>query len=276
VLATVGIAHDFNNLLTAILGNLSLLKASGAEEELLAETRKAITRARGLTEQLLTFSRGGTPVKRLVDLARLLRDTVCFALAGSNVQADFRIAPDLLEAELDEGQFAQVINNLVINARQAMPEGGRLGVEAANEGREAGRPRAHHFRRGEGIAPAPSPIFDPYFSTKQNGKDWLDRSVLDPPRPRRCRIEVESEPAGAPSLQYTCRPPLTAARRLPHNRRGSCGGCVSWSWMTRSRSARSPAGCFRGWVAPCRRRPTGPRRCPSTSRACGVEIHRRP
>jgi signal transduction histidine kinase len=127
-----GIAHDFNNLLTAILGNLSLLQVSGPEEQLLAETRQAITRARGLTEQLLTFSRGGAPVKRPVDLARLLRETVGFALAGSNVQAEFRIAPDLLEAELDEGQFAQVINNLVINARQAMPVGGRLEVEAAN------------------------------------------------------------------------------------------------------------------------------------------------
>ena len=211
-----GIAHDFNNLLTAILGNLSLLKASGAEEELLAETRKAITRARGLTEQLLTFSRGGTPVKRLVDLARLLRDTVCFALAGSNVQADFRIAPDLLEAELDEGQFAQVINNLVINARQAMPEGGRLGVEAANEGREAGRPLVRiTFRdQGEGIAPAHLPrIFDPYFSTKQNGKGLGLTVVYSILRAHDGRIEVESEPGRG--AVFTLHLPASAHRSPP-------------------------------------------------------------
>jgi signal transduction histidine kinase/ActR/RegA family two-component response regulator len=211
-----GIAHDFNNLLTAILGNLSLLKASGAEEELLAETRKAITRARGLTEQLLTFSRGGTPVKRLVDLARLLRDTVCFALAGSNVQADFRIAPDLLEAELDEGQFAQVINNLVINARQAMPEGGRLGVEAANEGREGGRPLVRiTFRdQGEGIAPAHLPrIFDPYFSTKQNGKGLGLTVVYSILRAHDGRIEVESEPGRG--AVFTLHLPASAHRSPP-------------------------------------------------------------
>ena len=192
-----GIAHDFNNLLTVILGNLSLLRVSGPEEQLLAETRKAITRARGLTEQLLTFSRGGTPVKRPVDLARLLRETVSFALAGSNVQAVFRIAPDLLEAELDEGQFAQVINNLVINARQAMPAGGRLEVEAANQRREDGQPFARlAFRdQGEGIAPANLPrIFDPYFSTKQSGKGLGLTVVYSIIRAHGGHIEVQSEP----------------------------------------------------------------------------------
>jgi signal transduction histidine kinase/ActR/RegA family two-component response regulator len=211
-----GIAHDFNNLLTAILGNLSLLRVSGPEEQLLAETRKAITRARGLTEQLLTFSRGGAPVKRLVNLARLLQETVSFALAGSNVRAEFRIAPDLLEAELDEGQFAQVINNLVINARQAMPEGGRLEVEAANERHEDGRPFARlAFRdQGEGIAPVHLPrIFDPYFSTKQSGKGLGLTVVYSILRAHGGHIEVQSEP-GRGAL-FTLYLPACAHRSSP-------------------------------------------------------------
>ncbi|OHD72472.1 MAG: hypothetical protein A2V99_02495 [Spirochaetes bacterium RBG_16_67_19] len=211
-----GIAHDFNNLLTAILGNLSLLQCSGPEEQLLAETRQAITRARGLTEQLLTFSRGGAPVKRLVDLARLLRETVGFALAGSNVRAEFHVAPDLLEAELDEGQFAQVINNLVINARQAMPAGGRLEVEAANEQREDGRLFARlAFRdQGEGIAPAHLPrIFDPYFSTKQSGKGLGLTVVYSIIRGHGGHIEVASEP-GRGAL-FTLHLPACARRSSP-------------------------------------------------------------
>ena len=211
-----GIAHDFNNLLTAILGNLSLLQAGGNREQVLSETKKAVARARGLTEQLLTFSRGGAPVKKLVDLARLLPETVSFALSGSNVQAAFRIAPDLLQAELDESQFAQVIDNLVINARQAMPGGGRLEVEAANGLAEAGRlsvrisfrdcgvgiPRAHLAR-----------IFDPYFSTKQDGKGLGLAVVYSIIRAHGGRIEVESEPGRG--AVFTLHLPASADRRPP-------------------------------------------------------------
>jgi len=192
-----GIAHDFNNLLTAILGNLSLLQAGGNQDQVLSETKKAVARARGLTEQLLTFSRGGAPVKKLVDLAKLLPETVSFALAGSNVQASFRIAPDLLEAELDESQFAQVINNLVINARQAMPEGGRLEVQAANEEGLAGRQfvRISFRDHGEGIAQAHlAKIFDPYFSTKPDGKGLGLTVVYSIIRAHGGRVEAESEP----------------------------------------------------------------------------------
>ncbi len=201
-----GIAHDFNNLLTAILGNLSLLQAEGnlsplqAEgnrEQVLSETEKAVARARGLTEQLLTFSRGGAPVKKPVDLARLLPEAVSFALSGSNVQAAFRIASDLLQAELDESQFAQVINNLVINARQAMPEGGRLEVEAASAGEQDGRPfvRIGFRDHGVGIPQADlARIFDPYFSTKQDGKGLGLAVVYSIVRAHGGRIEVESEP----------------------------------------------------------------------------------
>jgi two-component system cell cycle sensor histidine kinase/response regulator CckA len=163
----------------------------------LAETKKAIARARGLTEQLLTFSRGGAPVKKLVALDKLLRETVPFALAGSNVQVVFDLASDLLEAELDEGQFAQVINNLVINARQAMPKGGRLEVQAANGGTEAGRRTVRiTFRdHGEGIPEAHLPrIFDPYFSTKKDGKGLGLTVVYSIVRSHDGRVEVDSRP----------------------------------------------------------------------------------
>jgi CheY-like chemotaxis protein len=176
---------------------LSLLQAGVNQEQVLSETKKAVARARGLTEQLLTFSRGGAPVKKLVDLARLLPETVSFALSGSNVQAVFRIAPDLLQAELDESQFAQVINNLVINARQAMPGGGRLEVEAENAGAEGGRPSVRiRFRdHGVGIPQAHlARIFDPYFSTKPDGKGLGLTVVYSIIRAHGGRIEVESEP----------------------------------------------------------------------------------
>jgi signal transduction histidine kinase/ActR/RegA family two-component response regulator len=192
-----GIAHDFNNLLTAILGNLSLLQTGGNQAQVLSETKKAVARGRGLTEQLLTFSRGGAPVKKLVDLTKLLPETVSFALAGSNVQAAFQIAPDLLEAELDESQFAQVINNLVINARQAMQDGGRLEVEAANAEGEAGRQFVRITFRDHGVGIPQehlAKIFDPYFSTKQGGKGLGLTVVYSIIRAHGGRIEAQSEP----------------------------------------------------------------------------------
>jgi signal transduction histidine kinase/ActR/RegA family two-component response regulator len=211
-----GIAHDFNNLLTAILGNLSLLQAGGQQEQVLAETRKAVARARGLTEQLLTFSRGGAPVKRLVALDRFLHETVSFVLAGSNVQADFHLAADLLDAELDEGQIAQVINNLVINARQAMPKGGRLEVRAVNGGMEGGLPSVRiTFRdHGRGIPAEHVPkIFDPYFSTKEEGKGLGLTVVYSIVRAHNGRIEVESEPDQGAA--FTLHLPASSQRSQP-------------------------------------------------------------
>ncbi|MFX1519406.1 MAG: PAS domain S-box protein [Promethearchaeota archaeon] len=179
-----GIAHDFNNILTAILGNISLAKIYTPLDnkkvfERLAEAEKASIRAKDLTQQLLTFSKGGTPVKKHVSISDLLMETVNFALSGSNVLCEFSFSKDLWLVEVDEGQISQVINNLIINADQAMPEGGTVKVSAENitlsssnsltlqegdyvkisiEDQGIGIPRDHL-----------SKIFDPYFTTKHKG-----------------------------------------------------------------------------------------------------------
>ena len=178
-----GIAHDFNNLLTGILGNITLAKMTAEQGtpvvEKLTRAEKACMRARDLTQQLLTFSKGGAPVKKTAAITDLLKETALFALRGSNVQCHFEIADDLWPAEIDEGQIAQVINNLVINADQAMPDGGIITVSAVNAKiRNSKRLPLKPGRylqitvqdTGPGIDPDNiDKIFDPYFSTKKTG-----------------------------------------------------------------------------------------------------------
>ncbi len=184
-----GIAHDFNNLLTAILGNISLIKTYGDPDDKtfrrLMEAEKACIRATDLTGQLLTFSKGGAPVKKRVSsLAELIKDTANFAVSGSNVRCEFAIEDDVSEeslwpVEADEGQISQVIHNLVINADQAMPDGGVVKIKIKNafvEDKEAlplmeGRClRIEIEDEGIGIAEEDLPrIFDPYFTTKPGG-----------------------------------------------------------------------------------------------------------
>jgi len=178
-----GIAHDFNNILSAILGNVSLAKLRVQPEEKLyaylnnAET--ACSRARDLTQQLLTFAKGGAPVKKTSSIVQLLNETAGFALRGSNVRCEFQIAEDLWTAEVDEGQISQVIHNLVINADQAMPEGGALKVRAENilvNGQQnIPLPEGKYIAvavsdQGIGIPKEYiTKIFDPFFTTKQKG-----------------------------------------------------------------------------------------------------------
>ena len=123
-----GIAHDFNNILTGIMGNISLAKMFAQDAERvrnrLDEAEKASYLARELTQQLLTFSRGGAPVKTTASMAEYVQETVNFALRGSKLKGEFVIPTDIWPVDFDQGQFQQVIHNLVINADQAMPEGG--------------------------------------------------------------------------------------------------------------------------------------------------------
>ncbi len=178
-----GIAHDFNNILTAILGNMSLAKMYSQPGdkvcEVLTEAEKAFWRARDLTQQLLTFSKGGAPIKKAASIAELLTDTTAFVLRGTNVRCEFSIDADLWPATFDIGQISQVINNLVINAQQAMPHGGVIAIRAKNVhiGSRQVLPlkRGRYIRfevedEGVGIAKEHLPrIFDPYFTTKQTG-----------------------------------------------------------------------------------------------------------
>ncbi len=179
-----GIAHDFNNILTTILTNIYLAKmaidSDGDAYHRLLESEKASERARNLTQQLLTFSRGGAPVKKTLSLGRVIKDSSVFALGGSNVGCEFSLHDDLLPVEADEGQMEQVIHNLIINAAQAMPDGGVVAVSAENVllGPEDGIPVAtgKYIRitvrdHGVGIqAGHLSQIYDPYFTTKPKGK----------------------------------------------------------------------------------------------------------
>jgi CheY-like chemotaxis protein len=178
-----GIAHDFNNLLTAILGNISLVRTMMTTEAPLAERLEKIEtatmRAKGLTQQLLTFAKGGAPIKKLSGIADVVRDSVDFPLRGSNIKREYQFAPDLWSAEVDEDQLSQVIQNLVINAGHAMPEGGCLTVSGKNitladinhTGLKAGRYLLLTFSdQGHGISrQEQDKIFDPYFSSKKTG-----------------------------------------------------------------------------------------------------------
>ena len=178
-----GIAHDFNNLLAGILGNVAL--ATGDRRlpddlrEILDDAEAAAQRARGLTQQLLTFSRGGAPVKRVVDLEPVVREAAHFAASGSNCICTVDAEAALWSADADAHQIAQVVHNLVLNASEAMPNGGRIDVELANlrcnpaDGTAvAARPclRLRVSDRGTGIDPTQLlRIFDPFFSTKERG-----------------------------------------------------------------------------------------------------------
>jgi PAS domain S-box-containing protein len=179
-----GIAHDFNNLLQGLFGYLSLAKLSldqpDVAADLLGQAEKALGLSVNLTTQLLTFAKGGRPVKRRLALATVLEDPVRFALSGS--RSDYRLAvdPDLWHVDADEGQIGQVIQNLVLNASESMPQGGTVEIAARNERVPAGAnplvPQGGTFVRidvrdaGTGIAGEHlARIFDPYFTTKQKG-----------------------------------------------------------------------------------------------------------
>ncbi len=178
-----GIAHDFNNILVAILGNLSLaletLSPKDSAFPLLREAEKASQRARGLTQQLLTFAKGGAPVRKLAGLTEVIHDSCNFVLRGSGVRCEYRIPDGLWPAEIDTGQMSQVIQNLIMNAAQAMREGGTIDIAAENLGNgndadpsltESPYVRIIVRDRGCGIDPDQiERIFDPYFTTRNEG-----------------------------------------------------------------------------------------------------------
>ncbi len=178
-----GIAHDFNNILTAVQGNVSMAKLASKPGDKVykwrAEAEKASMRAKDLTQQLLTFSRGGEPVKKPCHIEGIVRDSCEFAVRGSSVRCEFSLPEDAWAINADEGQISQVVGNLIINAQQAMPHGGVIDVRVENLviGPERGLPissgeyvRLSIKDHGVGIPEEHLPnIFDPYFTTKQKG-----------------------------------------------------------------------------------------------------------
>src|SRR6185369_9792375 len=172
-----GIAHDFNNILTAILGNISLARIQLHDLEKVAKrldgAEIATIRAKDLAQQLLTFARGGEPVKKIVEVRGLLMEAADFALHGSNVRCKFALADNIWSVEADEGQLVQVIHNLVLNSIQAMQEGGTMTISAENvlSSQEGKRfVKIYVADSGAGISEQHlQRIFDPYFTTKKQG-----------------------------------------------------------------------------------------------------------
>ncbi|HAZ13401.1 MAG: hypothetical protein A2X86_14745 [Bdellovibrionales bacterium GWA2_49_15] len=178
-----GIAHDFNNLLAGLYGHLELARLKAPEKSetalYLEKAQKSSSRAKNLTQQLLPFAKGGGPHRQVGTLRHILKDSAQFALSGSNVLCDFNIAEDLWNCTFDENQIWQVLENLYINALQAMPQGGKITVTARNlpsEMKGGVDLKGDHYVQvtirdtGPGIAPnILAHIFEPFFTTKKKG-----------------------------------------------------------------------------------------------------------
>jgi PAS domain S-box-containing protein len=206
-----GIAHDFNNILTSILGNISLAKLETQEgtvvRKLLESTEKSSFRAYRLTQQLITFASGGTPVKNMTDIKELIEDTADIVLKEKGIECVLDIAGDLKNAEVDPGQVSQALTDLLINARQAMPSGGKVEIKAQNinlidDGslsKTAVLPEGDYIQikisdQGVGIPPQYlDKIFDPYFTTKPDGSGLGLAAVHSIISKHKGLVTVESE-----------------------------------------------------------------------------------
>ncbi len=222
-----GLAHDFNNLLTGIVGNIGLAKLStGAREsiERLTEAEKASLRARDLIQQLLTFSKGGAPIRRSVSIEELVRESAGFALRGSNVACEYRVAENLWPVSVDESQISQVIHNLVLNAAQSMPGGGTVTVSLGNmkiamDEMPSLKPGDYVVLsvadRGMGISREELPrIFDPYFSKREGGSGLGLATVYSIVQRHHGHIDVDSEVNGGTTFRvYLPATPRTAVAK---------------------------------------------------------------
>jgi len=178
-----GIAHDFNNILTGILGYINIAGKLAAEDtqvfDLLGKAESASIRAKDLTRQLLTFSKGGEPITSVIQVEDLIRESTELVLRGTHISSQFEIPPDIWPVEVDAGQIGQVINNLVINAVQSMINSGTVFISCENTYRRGEFPdfltgdryvRIAVRDEGVGISKAELPkVFDPYFTTKNHG-----------------------------------------------------------------------------------------------------------
>ena len=218
-----GIAHDFNNFLTVVQGNIELAKmelsADAPVQEILDQTANACERAAFLSSQLLTFAKGGAPVRRLVSVAKLVTDAVHLARAGAQTSIDVDISDDLWFAEVDPGQIGQVLHNILLNARQAMPEGGIIEVHAENHHDAPGtgtRVRISIRDYGCGIPADVLPrVFDPYFTTKPGGSGLGLATAYAIIAKHGGTLSVESKPGGG--TVFTIDLPASQERPAPES-----------------------------------------------------------
>ena len=203
-----GIAHDFNNLLTAVMGNISLAKMESENNDKvykrLSDTESALSRAKDLTHQLLTFAKGNVPVKKTVALGKVIEESARFVLRGTKAKCKCDISPDLWNTDADTGQINQVINNLLINACQAMEGGGSCAVKAVNitvdETNKLLLLPGKYIKievqdEGHGIDPVRiEKIFDPFFTTKDRGSGLGLSSAYSIIKNHGGLITVQSEP----------------------------------------------------------------------------------
>lgn len=182
-LLSAGIAHDFNNFLTSIMGNLSLARSTLAPDDklykILKNAERGTQHAKLLTDRLYSFSKNASPLKKHADLGQLLLDTANFIFNGTSTQWTSKIAENLWACEVDEGQISQVLNNLFINANQAMPNGGKVSISASNKNMiwdptlsQANGAYVEIKVKDEGVGIAPKnleKLFEPYFTTKPKG-----------------------------------------------------------------------------------------------------------
>ncbi len=228
-----GIAHDFNNLLTAIMGNLSIAKIKMPEDAqsypILEKIEHAAQRAVDLTRQLLAFSKGGEPIKEVTSIVDLIRETVSFILAGSGVNCEFDIQDELWPVDIDTGQISQVLNNIVINAMQAMPEGGTIRIVAGNiEGKtDVPLPEGKYVAfsisdEGPGIPKKIlSKIFDPYFTTKEYGTGLGLASSYSIIKRHGGHIKVDSQEGEGTTFRIYLRASSQEAENRQDNYQGS-------------------------------------------------------
>jgi PAS domain S-box-containing protein len=194
-----GIAHDFNNILTGIYGNLELISLTSDKNKIegyIRNTKQSLDRATDLTKQLLTFSKGGDPIIGTVDIASLTKQVVDFNTLGSNVEVKYFIDDNLWNVKADKGQIAQVISNLVINAKHAMPDGGTLIIEIKNiKDNESDKFVMIRLKdEGKGIGKdLLDKIFEPYFTTKEEGAGLGLSIVLSIINKHNGKINVNSD-----------------------------------------------------------------------------------
>lgn len=234
-----GIAHDFNNLLTGIFGYIDLANIQSKDKQIsyyLSNAIGTISRARGLTRQLLTFAKGGAPVKKIGPLFPLVQETTQFALSGSVVSSHFDVPDDLWSSEFDRNQISQVIDNVIINAKQAMPMGGVIEISARNVTfglKEHPLLEKGNYIRisikdsGIGIPrEILNRIFDPFFTTKMEGHGLGLATCYSIIKRHGGCVVVESEPGeGSTFFIYlpavTDKPVIAKENKIPENRPGN-------------------------------------------------------